>query len=743
MASIQGILFPSTDNTLEELDLAATDQTIPDEPDLGDYVAETFSNSLKSGVTYTLGAMATGAMSYSPDYTQQQLEEIHPEVPPEMWKGGANAFQAEFLADKYKHEQYKKELYDFVSGVTDPQSGAARGLYVDTVGMLAELGGGLLDPITLGTFKGADLGAKALATPMIKIAPAFMKSISSSRLLTTVGFEVAQNVIGDVAVTYPLRKGVLDDYTKEDTTFKDTVAQAIGSAVAFSAVKYAYGSAVGKFFKRNAGAEFMDKMKDENFTKTKDKVNSHLNSDNANQATFDDAATHTATSPLGGDRSSVSERISARAFDNGNEAKFDATKAPYYGVYDKESGKADYSGDRFGDTHIFVSSPEAAQGLFDTYAKNGKEYSVYGHRGELNTIDLESTKAVDHPNILDIIEEEQGKRFLENLHEESSLADTFREVMNIAQEEGASGADTATMFDRINTVLAGDGYDGTTHFENQGNTRHTVMSVFDEAMHADDIQKLHEGTSDKPLEPRADDNVTIRTDEPFTDMNGKKVDITEPLPPDSFYDMDDDFTEKLAKYNDPNYLAEVKAGEGVHEKYDTMIEDSIKEVTDDIKESIRQTTVLGDMEVVPLSESSAFMKENKIKFSVHRDLVSANEISVALVQDNGSVLGNLVGEVVANPKTGEVVSSWVHKDFQRKGLATAAYNELGGLLKEEGVKLEPGSSQSEDAKAFWANRYAKELEAKAKAIQEEYKNNHPDQEPEVAKAIENCIRKNL
>jgi len=641
MASFQGIISPTIENSLEELELESTSQTIPDAPDLGDYAAESFDSALKSGVSYTLGAMATGAGT--PHYSQTQLTEIYPDVPEETWKGGANAFQAEFLADKYKHEQYKKELYDFVSGVTDPNAGAGRGLVTDTIGGLAELGGGLIDPLTLGTFMVTGAGVRALQTPLTKVAPIFMEKIASSRLITKVAAEVAENVVGDVGVTYPLRKFVLDDYEKQDTSLKDTVAQAIGSAVAFSSVKYAYGSTIGKFFKRNAGAEFMEKMKDENFSKTKDKVNSHLNSDTANKAAFEDAATHTATSPLGGERSSVSERMATRAFDAGNSAKFDGTKAPYFGVYDGQSGKADYAGARFGDTHVFVSSPEAAQGMFDMYAKDGAEYKVYGHKGDLSLIDLEGQKAIDHPDILDIIDEEQGRRYLENIHEDSTLADVFREVLDIAHEEGASGRDTSDMFDRINTVLAGDGYDGTTHFENQGNTRHTVMSVFDEALRAEDMEQLHKGTSTKPLEPRAEETIVPRTDEPFTTLDGQKVDISEPLPPDTFYDLDDDFGEKLAKYNDPAYLAEVKAGENIHETYDTMVEDQLTTVADDLKQTLNlEKTMKGEIE---------------------------------------------------------------------------------------------GTSFTEE--------YTMELQKQADALREELKNNPPEKEPEIAKAMENCIRKNL
>lgn len=596
MASLTNLINPSTEQSLQGLDQnAQRNQQTPNPGNL-DYAEESAYDAIINGPSYNLGAKAYDKyIAKSPKLAPEDLNMLYPEVPPETWGTGADAFQAELINDRFKEARYKKQLRDFVAGVSSTDSGAGSELVTDTVGTLAEMGGGLVDPAIFMAFQGAGHlanGAKMfLAKPLMEFAPSFMKTIAGSRLNSTVAHEIAINVLGETGMLQAIHRDGLDDFTKtEQQTVGASLMQSLGNAMVFSGMKYAGGKVAGRIFPTDeVGSEYVQKTQDESFSKTKDKVNATVNSDNANKAAFQNATAHSATSEMGdGNKSSASERMSDAAFKTDNKVKFKTNESKWFGVYDQESGKADYTGDRFGDNHTFVDSPEAAQGTFDMFARDGRVYSIYGHNGNLPLIDLEKTSPEKFPDILDLIEQERGHTFLDKVKDDASLADVFRAVNEEADANGSSGEDMVKMYDKINKILKSEGYSGTTHIEQRGETAHTVMSVFHDDMKMTDLSELHKGISDTKIEAPDASEPNPRTEAPVATLEGNELPVEDTVPFDYILDNDPEVVKGYEKLNDPKYLEEVRKYTQEDPTDPAPIQETAKEISDDIKQSIKQ-----------------------------------------------------------------------------------------------------------------------------------------------------------
>lgn len=625
MPSLQGILNPGSTATQDLENNALLNQPVID-PGTGTYLGQVFDNTIKDNpASHLIHKMASKG---SPNYNQDQLQMLYPDTPPDMWKGGANAYQAEYLYDRYIRHKRQADLYDYVTGVNDPYSGhATSGLVTDALTAAVNITGGLLDPVVTGAFMAANPIAAKLAGPLSnvasKIAPTIMEQIASSRFASGALHEIATNVVGESAVMYPLRKSVIDDFTKEDTSITDVVANAIGGAIVFHGLKTLKSKAFVSL--KDNGAAFYEKVVNENFTKNKDKVNASVNSESANSATLEEAVAHSANPELKKDKVSISERMSEKAFDGNRPARFESGSEVFWGVAEKKSGKTDYVGERFGDSHVFVSSKDAAQGIFDSFAKNGNEYQIIGHDGNVSALNIDEALAVDHPGVLDAFSEHPiiNKILFDKLEESSTLGDAYRIVNDIATENGISGKDVTELFNNANSALKESGYQGTIHIEKVGRTSHEVLSVFDGEIRPEQVSKLHEGVSEAPIEPKVEEPINAKRERKAVKISKtEEIEIDPTMDPnegyvfDDFYDEDPDFIEAYNYFNsdeffdtphfenDPN---EIKMT--LKERVDNLLSD-IK-MSEDLDAELKQE--FDDMLRADLLENREAIMENRKK----------------------------------------------------------------------------------------------------------------------------------
>lgn len=592
MASINGILNPTIENSLNEMDDNAIGNMPVPQPSVWDYVKTSASNAYMSSTGIALGAWLAG--KGSPNYNEQQLRDLYPDTPDNYWKGGANAFQAEYLYDRYKRQQERDTEKALITNSTDPN--AVGSTTLDAIGFGGSLAGDIADPLNMVAYGIGTAATKVAGAGVYRVAPAFMEALSSSKyikggaalgggLINTIGATLA----AEVGIKYPLQQSILNEYEKKQRSLGETVKQSVGSAIVMGTLGHYGGQLFKSIFGREGGAapEFVDGMKNQSFYKAKDQANAYLGSESARTSNFTEAVNKVFTPDGNAVRASNTELMATKAFNMQKTPEFKLT-APFYGVYEKGSGKLDYAGERYGDTHVFMSSPEAAQGMLDTYAHTNP-YLIYGHKGGLNLLDLENTPANDHPEVLDIIENEMGKGIFHKVSDNASLAEVFREVMNSEEHEGISGNDVVDMFNRVNKTLAAQGFEGTLHKEQMGNTNHDVMSVFDPSMKDTDLQKIYEGKTSTPDVTVVENPPISRAESDITTFDGQTIKADEEVPHDIFYDNDPEFKKEYDRLNDPEYLKQVQ--ETINSDPLVIdIETAAKEVSSDIKETINQVS---------------------------------------------------------------------------------------------------------------------------------------------------------
>lgn len=579
MASITGVLSPSTEQNLELLEQQASEQPVP-EVGWKDYAKASFTEAYKNSTGYSLAGTIVG--SGSPVYSKEQLSELYSDVPEDYWKGSANAFQAELLYDRFKASQEREELYNLITNVSDPN----KGLAADALGMGAGFAAGLSDPINIAAgYGGAALVNKTITPFLGKIAPTFMKTVAGSRFSSTVLPEIAENLTADVAFTYTAQQAGLNKFDQregsDERSFLSTVEQSVGTAIFFGALR-----GLKKKAPISDGGGFTDKATQQNFNTNKDRANAATNSENANKVTYEDAIAHTATSANPNIPSSVNTRIAEATFSAESRATFDTQGTTFFGTFEKTSGISDYPGARFGDTYVFVNSADRAQGIINTYGKDSA-YEVYGHRGDSKLLDLENTKSSDFPQILDKIETEFGSSVwnqLEGIGDDPSIADLFRAVNELPNPEGVSGFDVVAMFDEINRDLSTQGYDGTLYNEITGEG-HQVMSIFADKIRGDQLTKLHEGKAEGGIVVPESEKMNERTEAPIRTIDGQEIIADTRIDHDPFYDEDLEFSNSYIDFNDPLTVKQITD----ELSQDVKIEDYSKAIKDDIRESIRQT----------------------------------------------------------------------------------------------------------------------------------------------------------
>ena len=749
MASITRTLAPKLEDNLEQLDQIASEQSVP-EIGWSDYAGSAFTEAYKNNTSYSLGAYIMG--QGSPTYNKDQLNELYPEVPQDYWKGSANAVQAELLYDRFKASQEKQELYNLLANVSSPNA-QNTGLMADVVGAGSALGAGLADPINMAAGYVGYGASTVLGPVMTKFAPTFMNTVASSRMGMSLFNEVGQNLIADVAITNTLNQSFLNEYDQQDRTLWDTVKSSVGTAVIFGALR-----GLGKKSPTTGGDDFVDGVVKQNFDRITDRSNAATNSEAANLAVYNKATTHTATSPNPNISSSVTTRMATSAFNNANRAEFDTNEASFFGAYEKNSGTSDYPSARFGDTHVFVSSADSAQGIINTFGEQ-TTYEIYGHNGNAKLLDLETTLSSEYPQILDKIEAEFGVTIwdqLKGLDDDPSLADVFRAINELPNPEGKSGFDIVDMYDEINKGLSTEGYDGTLHNEAIGDG-HQVMSIFKDKINESNMTKLHEGRS-VVRPPEVDSHKIIdRIEAPIRTMDGQEILADAKVDHDSFYDEDIEFTNAYGDLNDKNTLKEIQESINAEVK----IEDHVKEVEADLKARSKLDEKQAMVSMDKHLQKAKAIKDKGYTFDIEkntdftRDTWGSYENRLLIKNKNGDRVGYV------EFTDGQINKTRVVLEAQRQGLATEAYRKIEEFL---GKPVKPGSDQSQEAEALWAQKdrpfgnpdgtitktskqltpdelreiYFQEMMDKYK---EDLKADPPEKQEEFAKAVENCLRK--
>lgn len=561
MASLSSFINPDKEKLLQESTEAANvEQTQPSGPD----IVDNFTSAYSSGYMRTIGVsgIAIGVDYFAngfnaPEYSQEQLSQLYPDVPPEVFTGGARAYQAEFLVDKYKRQDEARQIQEFVNGVTDPNASIASTVGRNAVSFMGELSGGFADiaNIPISITGGALLnGVTKISAPILsKLAPSaymtVMNTVANSRFLSNIVPEISANLAADIAITYPTQNYLLSDYTKDKMSLQDVALQSLGSAVLF-------GVARGVFKGKNVefGQNAWDSINDGLKAKV---VN---NGDIHSVYTGSDTHKSTMLNVIMGDtivngkasKQSAKEILAEKAFKN---TAGDIPDSGVFALTEKTTKETNYVGNRYGDNLVFIDSPGAIKGMADVYSTGGaKSFDVYTiNTDNYKLADLAQEKLGDHSDLLDVIEARFGSSSLALFDENSSIQDLYEMISNSKISQENTGADIAAIYDQANNTLKAFGFDGIVHTNKIGDAHRTV-EIFQDKVKSEDLIKAGEidgVTTETPgatiVNPRNEDIVL---------SDGQKIVATQEVVYDSFYDDDPEVSSLFKSQDDPNWLKE-------------------------------------------------------------------------------------------------------------------------------------------------------------------------------------------
>lgn len=566
MAGLKSFLQPSIEENLEQLDLQASEMS-PPTPGFGDYASRVFENGLRDNLFVSLGNYAYDRLSGQDKLSEQDLEMLHPDVPPETFKGGMSAFQAEIISDRMQRQLEAVQLREMIStntgGHFEPRTYAA----LEMVGMGAQLASGFVDPINLGM--GYGMGKLVtLATPMTKsFLPSVYKTVASSRLSSNVTREITENVMGDLAITYPLQRTMLDEFNRQEESLQDMMLTAIGGGAVFGTLR-SFGKTRG----------LVDQAVKSHMSEGGDKINAAVNSDVMNAKVTEEALKSAVMNTDPETKQSINKAIAKKVFASNPEMSTDTGAGTFYGAYETNTLKSDYIGRRYGDTHIFIDNQSNINNMVDLVNNDG-QYKIMAYEPTGKTIDLDSSKALEHPDILRIIDEEmpylEWNKIQESLGDDATLADIFHKISEFDREASPSGFDYVEMFDKINEKFESQGFTATRYNEPDGN--HSVLSVFKDSLDETTLSEL-EIRNGKNTGTIVDPNQTSRSTE-FTDMDGKTHPTVEPIEFDNLYDTDPEISMEIKRLNDS--ITEVK------QEYDAQTE--VSKIADELAEDLKAT----------------------------------------------------------------------------------------------------------------------------------------------------------
>lgn len=562
MASLNNFFNPDKDKLLQETEeAAAVEQTMPEGPDMGDVITSSYANSYMH--TIGVGGIAsswdyiTNGLN-APKYTAEQLSEIYPDIPSEVFKGGARAYQGEFLVDKYKKQEEARQIQEFVQGVADPNASIFSTIGREAVPFTAGLLGSFADLANLPVAAAGSAllsGATKVAAPLLsRMAPSayttVMNTVANSRFLSNIAPEITSNLAADVAISYPTQNYLLSDYTKDKADLEDVVIQSLGSAIFFGVGK---GIFKGKNldFGRNSWNAVQDSL-NTHVVNNADLHSIHTGSDVHKTAMLQLAVADTVVNGHAG-RQSIREVMAERAFTG---ASNDIPDQGFFSLVEKGSGNTEYLGNRYGDNFVFTDSPGAIKGMADVYSvESPRDFDVYKlNTDKYNIADLEQLNSQEYPELLDELENQFGSSAVSGLDNTSTVKDIYDMVANSRITPDNTGADIAAFYDRANAILKEKGFDGIVHTNNIGDA-HKVVEIFQDRMNPDDLAQQGSITG-KTVESPISENVDVRNTDIVTDAGVIKT--VEEVPYDPYYNDDASHIMNQESVNSDSYLREYK-----------------------------------------------------------------------------------------------------------------------------------------------------------------------------------------
>lgn len=548
MAGLKSFLKPDFGQNLEELDSIASQQLPPDVSGL-EFFGDAAYNGMKdnlfsTGIHYGINKFQQ-ALGMSTKLSPDNLREVYPNIPEDMHKGGMTAYQAEVISDRLQRQQDMQSYQEILATNTGGKFSPTAYAGYEMLELAGSLGGGLIDPLNVAMGAVGSIATKGLATtaPLVQRAmPMLYKSIASSRLSSNVIREMSENFIGDLAVTYPANRLAFDEFNRQESDVGQMFVESLATGAVFGGVRSFSNS-----------GRLADKTAKTQMSSAGDRINSAVNPDSMNTAVTAEAIKAAAVHGDPNVRSSINKEIAKRVFGKNETASpnMDTTQTgTFYGAYEANTMTNGYVGRRYGDTHVFISSQDGINRMIDITSKDSS-YRVMSHEPRGKILDLESSRALDFADILDIIDEEmphaEWSKITEKFGDETTLAQVFDEVAKFNEDSGPSGFDYVEMFDQINKRFAEQGIDGTRYLEPDGG--HTVLSMFGDKLDETALNEIETKNGTGNLEA-TDLNISPREDITVTDLNGKEIESVSKVDYDHMYDHDPEIAAEIKRLNE-------------------------------------------------------------------------------------------------------------------------------------------------------------------------------------------------
>lgn len=559
MPSLYNIINPVNEQVnldlQHERDAQALDAEKLSGPGLWDLAKTASESAYVNGVGFKL----VGRVFNDPDinYNEKQLSELYQDAPKNYFKGGASAYQAEMLYDKFKKQQDVEVVKSLIYGQEDTSSPdwwviGRKGRNI--VPALSSIATSFSDPLTIPAMMLGGMVTKTALPISARFAPEVTKrvamAIGTSRLASNWFPEILQNLAFEASTNYGVGK-LNADFTKEDPSIKDSIINSVGTALVFGTASTLLRGYNVNFLKDSA-LHINDAIA-KGFGINKNMLSMSLDSSTHNIHMLQEAVKDYIKNPLDNSESAAS-KITKRSLTYSGEEAFNAEGATHMALTDPE-GNTLYTGTRHGDNFLFIDDPKAVQGMINEYNTNGENNlkvvtSTQLNNEAFNLVNLNAELANNHPDILNIIDKHIGNVSDLPIDDTSTLNDVFTAINNARVTGDLSGSDLKTMFDEISSKFNEKGFDGMRFIENIDGKVHTVSEVFPDKL--TEFSHVADGESTtKPLEPSnpLDGNIVV--------SGGKEI-PSEAVLHDPALELDEDFKSEYSKVNDKDYIGKIE-----------------------------------------------------------------------------------------------------------------------------------------------------------------------------------------
>lgn len=595
MPSLSNLINPNLDQVSENVDQQRELQYLDAEKLQGPTKWDLVKSSAEAAYVNGIGFKTVGRFFNEPDvkYDETQLKELYPDAPKDYFKGGASAYQAEMLYDKFKKQEEVELMKAMIYGNEDTSSPdwwiiGRNGR--NTLPILSGIVTSFADPATIPAMLLGGMATRMALPFASRFAPEVTKriamSIGTSRLASNWVPEVMQNLAFEATSTYGLGK-LNADFTKEDPTIKDALVNSVGTALLFgtaSSVLRGYNV----HFLQDSALHIQDAI-GKGFRFNKDFLSMAMNSATHNVHLMQEAIKDYVSNPVESTKG-IANKVFKRSATYSGEESFDTMGSKFVGIVDPE-GNTLYTGPRRGDNHVFVDDSQVAQGMVNEYNISGEaELKAVTpeklNKNALNIANLDLAVANDHPDILNIIEGHIGSLNDLELKEGATLADVFTAIDEAVATSDLSGSDLVKMYDEISQNLESKGFDGMSSLQDVDGKSHNVVEVFKNSM--DEITDL--GDARPTTTPKS---VTDPLDSDVVVVGGKTI-PAEPILHDPHLDLDEGFKVDYAKYNDPEFIKNIEVDD-----FNKHVEEDIK-----LKEEALVEDINADETLTSLDETS-------------------------------------------------------------------------------------------------------------------------------------------